>query len=64
MKILGISGSLRKASLNTGLLRAAREILDGAAAVDIRDCGGLPLYNEDLDGPEKQIGRASCRERV
>ena len=53
MKILGISGSLRKTSLNTGLLRAAREILDGAVAMDIRDCGDLPLYNEDLDGPVK-----------
>lgn len=49
MKILGISGSLRKASFNTGLLRAARNVLGDGTGLDIRDCGDIPLYNQDLE---------------
>lgn len=50
MKILGISGSLRKASFNTGLLRAARDVLGEGIRLEIRGCGDIPLYNQDLDG--------------
>lgn len=53
MKILGISGSLRKTSFNTGLLRAAREVLGEGIQLDIRHCGDIPFYNEDLDGETK-----------
>jgi len=51
LKILGICGSLRTASCNHGLLRAAAEQAE-AKGVDFRivGVGDLPLYNEDLDG--------------
>ena len=53
ISILAISGSLRKASLNTALLRAA--ITLAPADVKITLYGGLgvlPLFNPDLEGFE------------
>lgn len=53
--VLGISGSLRKGSLHTALLRNAAELLPPNVTLDIADISALPLYNEDLDvgeGPE------------
>ncbi|MEO7003488.1 MAG: NADPH-dependent FMN reductase [Ktedonobacterales bacterium] len=53
--IVGISGSLRTASYNTGLLRAAQEVTPTGVTVEIADISRLPLYNEDLNvegGPQ------------
>ena len=49
IKILGIAGSLRKASTNRGVLRAAAELLPDGAEMEIFDLDGMPLYNEDLE---------------
>lgn len=49
MQILAVSGSLRAASYNTGLLRAARELAPQGVAVEIVRIGDLPLVNEDLE---------------
>jgi chromate reductase len=49
MKILAISGSLRKASINSGLLRAIKEQAGSSMDVEIVDLAGLPMYNEDLE---------------
>jgi chromate reductase len=49
MKILGISGSLRKASWNTAALRAAAELLAPDHTLDIAEIGDLPLMNQDLE---------------
>jgi chromate reductase len=46
--ILGISGSLRAASFNTGLLRAAQELAPAGVSVTIADIGAIPLYNEEV----------------
>ncbi len=48
MKILGISGSLRRHSWNTALLRCAAELLP-AHEFSIADISDLPLINEDLE---------------
>lgn len=48
LRILGISGSLRKASLNTAALRAAKELLLEGMSMEIFNIGDLPLFNEDL----------------
>lgn len=50
LSILGISGSLRKASFNTGLLRAAAELAPAGAAVTIYDLRDIPFYNSDDEG--------------
>ncbi|MET0378736.1 MAG: NADPH-dependent FMN reductase [Spongiibacteraceae bacterium] len=48
LKVLGISGSLRKGSLNTAALRAAIELAPADMQIDIADIADLPLYNDDV----------------
>ena len=45
--LLGISGSLRAASFNTALLRAAQEIRPDL--IEIGDIRAIPLYDGDLE---------------
>ena len=50
MRILGISGSLRRDSHNTSLLRAAARSLPSGVDLELFDgLGDLPHYNADLD---------------
>ena len=48
-RILGISGSLRRASFNAGLLRAAAELAPEGTEVDVQGIHGVPLYDADLE---------------
>lgn len=48
MRILGISGSLRRQSFNTALLRAAGELAPDGVAIEPFDLASIPLYNEDV----------------
>ena len=49
MKILGISGSLRKASWNTAALRAVATMLPEHVTLELAGIGDLPLMNQDLE---------------
>jgi chromate reductase len=50
LRILGISGSLRRGSHNTSLLRAAAELLPPGVQLDLYDgLRELPPYDPDLD---------------
>ncbi|HEY6550425.1 MAG TPA: NADPH-dependent FMN reductase [Solirubrobacterales bacterium] len=50
MRVLGISGSLRRDSLNSALLRAAAERLPaGAELVEFERLGEVPPYDEDVE---------------
>lgn len=50
MRVLGISGSLRRDSLNTALLRTAAERLPGGTEMVIFDrLGEIPPFNEDVE---------------
>lgn len=49
MKLVAISGSIRKESYNTKLLHAAATCLPEGVTVSFVSCGDLPLYNSDLD---------------
>ena len=49
--IIGIAGSLRKASINKAALRAAQELAPPGVRVEIFDLEGIPPYNEDLWTP-------------
>lgn len=65
MRILGISGSLRAASYNTALLRAAGRIAPPDVTLDIyRDLEALPPYNEDRDGTHPPAEVARLREQI
>src|ERR1700754_2902589 len=49
IRVLGISGSLRKASYNTAALRAAIELAPPGMEIEVyKGLGNLPLYNEDV----------------
>jgi chromate reductase, NAD(P)H dehydrogenase (quinone) len=53
MKILAISGSLRAASSNSALLRAAALLAPADVEIDLyKGLGGLPHFNPDLEGAE------------
>jgi chromate reductase len=49
MKILGISGSLRRDSWNTAALREVAALLPEAHAFELAEIGDLPLMNQDLE---------------
>jgi NADPH-dependent FMN reductase len=49
MKILGISGSLRKGSYNTALLKATKSFLLSDIQFEIISIGNIPLYSEDVE---------------
>jgi len=50
MRLLGISGSVRRDSYNTRLLRAAARLLPLGAALELWDrLGEVPAYSEDDD---------------
>jgi NAD(P)H-dependent FMN reductase len=52
-RILGISGSLRVASYNTLLLKAAAQLMDhGNAQMEVASIRGIPLYDGDLEAAD------------
>ena len=46
-RIVGLPGSLRRASFNHGLLRAAADLMPSGSTLDIHTLQGIPLYNGD-----------------
>lgn len=52
MKILGISGSLRKGSFNTALLRACVPLMPPGVELAIGSIAGIPLYDGDLEAAQ------------
>lgn len=50
--IVAMSGSLRKNSYNSGLLRAAKELTPKDIHVEILNISDIPLYNADLEEAE------------
>ena len=51
IKLAGISGSLRKDSYNTKLLRNLKELLPYDVSLDLISIADIPMYNGDLDLP-------------
>ena len=51
MRLLGICGRLRKASLNRALLVAVRDALPPDVQMTLHDELDLPIFNNDLDDP-------------
>jgi chromate reductase, NAD(P)H dehydrogenase (quinone) len=48
-RILGIAGSLRRASVNKGLLRAAQEVAPQGVEIEMYDLADIPFYNGDVE---------------
>ena len=65
MRILAISGSLRRASHNTALLRAAADTApEGVEVVLLDGLDRLPPYNEDHDTDDAHPEVARLREQI
>lgn len=64
VRILAISGSLRKASLNSALLRAVARITPpGIDVLLYRGLGDLPLFNPDIE-PTAQASVEALRRQI
>ena len=55
--LLGIAGSLRQASTNRGLLRAARVHLPAGANLEMADLTDIPFYDQDISEKPAAISR-------
>ena len=64
IRILGIAGSLRKASANAGLLRLAAESAPAGVVVDIFDLAPIPLYNGDVEAAGMPESVAALRAAI
>jgi chromate reductase len=65
LRILGISGSLRRDSHNTSLLRAAAKLLPPGVELEVYDGPReLPLYDEDADIQGGDPAVADLREAI
>jgi NAD(P)H-dependent FMN reductase len=50
--IIGIAGSLRKASYNAALLRVAAELAPPSCRIEVASIRGIPLYDGDVEAAE------------
>lgn len=62
--VLGVSGSLRRGSLNTALLHAAAERLPEGMTLEIHDLAAIPLYNGDLEASGMPAPVQAFKERI
>jgi chromate reductase, NAD(P)H dehydrogenase (quinone) len=49
LRVVAMAGSLRAASYNRGLLRAAQGVAPTGLTIAIRDLAAIPLYNADVE---------------
>ncbi|MCA6216221.1 NAD(P)H-dependent oxidoreductase [Ideonella sp. B7] len=57
LRFLGIAGSLRRASTNRGLLRAAQAALPAGTTMEIADLNDIPFYNADITEKPASVQR-------
>jgi|OM-RGC.v1.018157568 chromate reductase, NAD(P)H dehydrogenase (quinone) len=59
VKLVGLSGSLREASFNTALLRAAARVAPADVEFVVETVRGIPLYDADVEAAEGVPQRVS-----
>lgn len=64
LHILGVSGSLRRASHNSGLLRAAAQVLPDGVSLEIFDLSPIPLFNGDIAATGEPEGVRRFKESI
>jgi chromate reductase len=65
MKVLGFAGSLRAASFNRGLLRAAVELAPAGMEIETFDIAGIPPFNQDHEAqPPEAVKEFKARIRA
>jgi chromate reductase len=63
-KILGISGSLRRASFNSALLRASAELAPAGMTIEIASIREIPLYDADVEAQGMPAAVLELKEKV
>jgi chromate reductase, NAD(P)H dehydrogenase (quinone) len=61
LPLLGIAGSLRKASKSRALLEAMQELLPEGVALESFPLDEVPMYNADLEGEARPPGVCALR---
>lgn len=64
LRILGVAGSLRRASLNRALLRAATELAPAGVTVETFDLSTVPLYDGDVEAAGDPDGVAAFKAAI
>jgi chromate reductase len=64
LSILGVAGSLRKASYNRALLRAAVELAPASLRIETFDLAPVPLYNGDVEAAGDPPGVAAFKQAI
>ncbi len=64
LSVLGISGSLRKGSLNSSLLRAAQELAPGDVQIEVFELNDIPLFNGDIEAAGRPESVLLLQERI
>jgi chromate reductase, NAD(P)H dehydrogenase (quinone) len=63
-KLLGISGSLRRGSYNSALLRAATRLMPPQATLEVASIRGIPLYDYDVEVQGLPAAVAQLKEAI
>ena len=64
LRLLGISGSLRRASFNTALLRAAGTLSPEGVTLEVRTLHDIPLYDGDVEAQGLPAGVIALRDAI
>lgn len=64
VRVLGVSGSLRKGSFNTALLRTARDLAPLGMTIEIANIRDIPPYDEDVRAQGLPEPVRAFRERI
>jgi chromate reductase, NAD(P)H dehydrogenase (quinone) len=64
LKLLGISGSLRRGSYNSALLRAAVRLMPPEATLEVASIRGIPLYDGDVEAQGIPAAVSQLKEAV
>jgi chromate reductase len=64
MKVLGLSGSLRKGSYNSMALRAAQKRVPAGMTLDIADISAIPMFNDDVRAAGEPAQVAALKAQV
>jgi chromate reductase len=64
VRLLGLSGSLRKESYSTAILKTLAESVAAQAQISLGDIGSLPHYNQDQDGDNSPASVVAMRKSL
>jgi chromate reductase, NAD(P)H dehydrogenase (quinone) len=62
--LIGISGSLRRGSFNSALLRAAVPLMPAGSQLDIASIEDIPLYNGDVESEGIPAAVSALKDRI